>query len=206
MRALKRKTGLTLTLLFMAVLFVPLTAISAQAGGGCHGPATEGTNSVVTIVNACFDTTITRVPVGTRVTWVNKDPMSHVVVGQGFTWATEQELQQGDRFSTVFRAAGVFPYTCYLHPGMNGAVVVGGVDAPKADPISGAPVSDSISTRDAPAPKGAAKTLTVQRTGDRTSAGAWPAATAIGFALAFALGMGMILQWKRGRELPEAER
>jgi plastocyanin len=202
MRMRMRKTGLTMIVLLGGALVVPLTASTAQAGGGCHGAATEGTASVVTLVNACFDQTITRVPVGAKVTWANKDPMTHVVIGQGYAWGTEADLQQGDRFSTVFRAAGIYPYTCYLHPGMNGAVVVGGVDAPKLDAISGSPVTDSAISRQAP--QAPARAISTQAATSRTSAGPWQATTAIGFALAFVLGLGLIRQ-RLDRRLPDPE-
>lgn len=203
MEMTRRRAGIALGVVLTASATLPLIAGSASAGGGCHRPTTEGSSQVVSLVNACFDQTITRVPVGTRVTWVNKDPLAHVVVGQGFHWGTEAQLQQGDRFSTIFRVAGIHPYTCWLHPGMNGAVVVGDVDAPELDSISGSPVSDSAITREAPAPKAAAKSLSARPVVTRTSAGPWPATTAIGFVLALVFGIALITQLRGLRRRPE---
>lgn len=205
MRKRSRRTGLSLIVLMAGALTVPLASPTAHAGGGCHGPATEGAGRLVTLVNACFDSTITRVPVGAKVTWMNKDPLAHVVVGQGYQWGTSEELQQGDRFSTVFRAAGIYPYTCFIHPGMNGAIVVGDVDAPELDLITGSPVTDSAISREALAPKAPVRAISTQSTSSRTSAGPWPVTTAIGFVLAFVLGLGLILQRRAGRRLPDPE-
>ncbi|MFN2591131.1 MAG: hypothetical protein ABR518_10245 [Actinomycetota bacterium] len=100
----------------------------------------------------------------------------------------------------MFRTAGVFPYTCYLHPGMNGAVVVGGVDAPKLESGSD-PLSDSSLTADAAPNAGttlAARTAAVPTS---SSAGPWRATTAAGFGLAFVLGLVLLLQWRHGRRV-----
>ncbi|MFN2591130.1 MAG: hypothetical protein ABR518_10240 [Actinomycetota bacterium] len=80
-----RRASMSLVVLMTAALTVPL-ATAAQAGGGCHNPATESSDRVVTLVDACFDATVTRVPVGAKVTWMNKDSIPHVVVGQGYRW------------------------------------------------------------------------------------------------------------------------
>ncbi|MGH9151663.1 MAG: hypothetical protein ACRD03_04565 [Acidimicrobiales bacterium] len=56
-------------------------------------------------------------------TWTNRDLVDHVVVGTG--WALET-LRPGDAGTLRFAAEGTYPYSCPLHPGMNGVVVVGG--------------------------------------------------------------------------------
>jgi plastocyanin len=199
MRARRHMTRFTLAMLLGGAFLVPLTAGPAGAGGGCHSPQTDQATKVVVIEGACFGPTITRVPVGTRVAWTNKDSFAHVVVGMGFHWGSNGELNQGDRFSTVFRAAGVYPYTCYLHPGMNGAVVVGGADAPKMASVGSDPASDAGITREATAPKAGGKvTLSAKPASQKVSAGAWPVLTAAGFGLALLLGIGLIKQ----RRLP----
>jgi hypothetical protein len=87
----------------------------------------------------------------------------------------------------------VFPYTCYLHLGMNGAVVVGDVAPSLAE--GALPQSDAVVSEDEAAPKAAARVVAAgQGTG---SAGPWPALAGIGFALAFANGLALI--WLRRR-------
>ena len=62
------------------------------------------------------------VPVGTTITWVNKDSVSHTVTSsQGFG---SDKLEQGGTFSHTFSAAGTYNYACKFHPRMTGTVVV----------------------------------------------------------------------------------
>ena len=180
---------------FVAAMVVPLAAVPAHAGAGCHEEATEATGAVVVLAERCFGPTVLRVVPGTKVTWINKDFDVHNVTGFGYRWGTEGDIRQGQRFSTTFRSRGVFPYTCYLHTGMNGAVVVGDA-APSLDggiaPESGAVVNDE----EAAAPKAATRVVTAgQITSD--SAGPWPALAGVGFALAFVNGLTLI--WLRRR-------
>lgn len=177
---------------FVAAATVPITAVPAQAGGGCHGEATEGTGAQVVLAQRCFGPTILRVAPGTKVTWINEDDDIHNVTGFGYRWGTQDDLSKGDRFSSTFQSRGVFPYTCYLHPGMNGAVVVG--DAAPALDSGIAPDSDVVVSDDAP--KGTTRVVTAGQT-TSGSAGPWPALAGVGFALAFANGLTLI--WLRRR-------
>ena len=63
------------------------------------------------------------VKVGETVTWTNKDPYPHNVT------ATDGEFKSGDlapdaKWQFQATKAGRFPYTCTLHPGMNGILIV----------------------------------------------------------------------------------
>ncbi|HJP64838.1 MAG TPA: plastocyanin/azurin family copper-binding protein [Actinomycetota bacterium] len=191
---MRRSSRFAIAVLVGGACLVPLGASPALAGGGCHAPQTEDRTAVVVLEQACFGPTITRVPTGTKVTWTNKDPMAHVVAGVGYRWGSMEELQQGDRFSTVFRAAGVYPYTCYLHPGMNGAVVVGGAEAPELAAAGSDSASDAAVNRAAPEAPAA---IAAQPASTVVSAGAWPAVSAVGFGLASVLGVALILMRRR---------
>ncbi len=98
---------------------------SVAAGGGCHNnnPSTDAAATAVLIRDCGFAPTIVRVPVGATVTWTNTEQLSHVVTGVG--WGQTQTLALGGTFSYTFTQAGIYPYSCFLHPGMDGAVVVG---------------------------------------------------------------------------------
>jgi len=118
-------------------LALGLAALSALAlsapsvAGGCVNAATpkEGTSPDVHIDKCQFQSAILRVPVGTTVKWTNDDFLPHVVSGIG--WGqTQSMMMTGDTFTHAFTEAGVFPYTCSLHPGMNAVVFVGDVAAP----------------------------------------------------------------------------
>ena len=120
------------------------TAVSpdpaAAGGGGCH-EASEGAGTVVEMVDVCFTPTILRVDEGTTITFVNRDPMMHVVLGIG--WGSA-DLQPGAETTQLFDTAGTYVYSCYLHPSMNGAVVVG--DGVGSGPVVAASVPTSTST------------------------------------------------------------
>jgi plastocyanin len=121
-----------LTLLSMAVL--ALFAIAAPtlvlAGGGCHAGADgstymEGDGTTVIRMDTCsFAPTVSRVAPGTTVRFLNTGNIQHQVVGRSGTWGSVL-LDPGTEHSETFRAAGIYPYTCPLHPGMVGAIVVG---------------------------------------------------------------------------------
>ena len=98
----------------------------ATAGGGCHDPkfGDEKTDEVE-MGNLCFYPTVARVEPGTKVTWRNGDLVPHMVIGAGGVWGSPDELAANGRTSFTFDEPGVFPYSCPIHAGMVGAVVVG---------------------------------------------------------------------------------
>jgi plastocyanin len=118
--------------LFGAALLVPG---AASAGGGCHGgrPVTDKRTTTVAMSGNCFVATITRVDVGATVTFVNEDEAMHAVTGANYSWGmgaeegvvVKESLGKGDSLEQTFEESGVYPYFCFLHPSMVGAVVVG---------------------------------------------------------------------------------
>jgi plastocyanin len=112
----------------------------ASAGGGCMhatGPTT-GRGDAVDLSDMCFVATVLYVERGTDITWTNRDSMGHDVVGVGGMWGDpDLTLYQGDTVSYRFDEDGVFPYACWIHPGMIGAIVVG--DGVGTDPAGVVP-------------------------------------------------------------------
>ena len=88
-----------------------------------------------------FFPTIARVPVGTAVRFLNTGQVPHNVTGVAGTWESG-DLAEGAEYRHAFSAPGVYPFACTLHPGMNGAIVVGG-DAP----VPAAPAMTSTSAQ-----------------------------------------------------------
>jgi len=116
-------------LIAMSALFV-IAALGAPAaaGGGCKTPAgtAEGTGETVSIKNCSFGPTILHAPVGATVTWVNDDYLPHAVNGLGWDAISPYtSANPGARLSHTFDAPGIYPYMCYVHPGMSGVIVVG---------------------------------------------------------------------------------
>jgi plastocyanin len=79
----------------------------------------------VTIDNFAFNPKTLTVPVGTEVTWINRDDVPHtatsVVKPRVFDSKT---LDTDDKFSFVFTAPGSYQYFCAVHPHMTGEIVV----------------------------------------------------------------------------------
>ena len=118
--------------LLAALVLVPVASVAA--GGGCHGGDgavhTDGTAHVVRMDVCTFEPTVARVAVGTEVRFLNTASVQHIVTGERQAWGSRDELSPGQEVRRRFDTEGVFPYSCPLHPGMVGAIVVG--DAPAA--------------------------------------------------------------------------
>jgi len=125
----------TFALLSLAAIAIPTVVV---AGGGCHAGADgstymEGDGTTVIRMDTCsFAPTVSRVAPGTTVRFLNTATIQHQVVGRAATWGSVL-LDPGQEHSETFAAAGIYPYTCPLHPGMVGAIVVGDGQAPAAD-------------------------------------------------------------------------
>jgi plastocyanin len=103
----------------------------------------EGDGTSVIRMDACsFSPTIARVPIGTSIRFLNTSTIEHAVVGRASTFES-QILSPGAEFSATFAAAGTYPFSCPLHPGMVGAIVVGGEAAAAA--VAEAPARTSTS-------------------------------------------------------------
>jgi amicyanin len=75
------------------------------------------------IDNFKFEPDTITVPVGTTVTWENKDDIPHTVVSTDGAFRSAA-LDTEDTFSFTFNKAGTFEYFCSLHPYMKAKVVV----------------------------------------------------------------------------------
>ncbi len=95
----------------------------------------------------CFKPSIIKVPVGSTVTWVNKDTASHTIAYaknplDASTWDLDGKILFGIKLiapnqsvSWAFDKEGEYPYLCSVHPWMIGRVIVetatgGGVTMP----------------------------------------------------------------------------
>jgi plastocyanin len=79
----------------------------------------------VTIDNFTFSPAQVVVPVGTRVTWTNRDDIPHTVTGSDDPRTMKsQPLDTGESFAFTFGKPGTYSYFCSLHPHMQGTVVV----------------------------------------------------------------------------------
>lgn len=95
----------------------PAPTASSQAA-----PAAAG-GTAVTISNMAFSPAAVSIPVGTKVTWTNTDPVAHTVTGVGGAF-NSGHLNPGQSFSYMFDKAGTFDYACTYHPYMKGTITV----------------------------------------------------------------------------------
>ena len=77
----------------------------------------------VKIDNFSFAPGTLTVPVGTTVTWTNRDDIPHTVVSTDGAFKSKV-LDTDEKFSFTFSKAGSYPYFCSIHPKMTGKVIV----------------------------------------------------------------------------------
>ena len=112
--------------LSMAVVgaLVGLSIWAIAAGGIRPLHAQEKSNAnVVSIDNFMFGPMEMPVPVGTAVTWVNRDDVPHTVVSVDHQFKS-QALDTDEKFSFTFQKAGTYEYFCSVHPKMVGKIFV----------------------------------------------------------------------------------
>ncbi len=76
-----------------------------------------GSQSTVSIEDFAFEPGNLEVPVGTTVTWTNRDSAPHDATSRDGSWETET-LSDGESGSVTFDAAGEFDYYCIIYPSM----------------------------------------------------------------------------------------
>ena len=89
-----------------------------HATAASTAPATE-----IKIDNFTFGPAEVKVPVGTAVTWVNRDDIPHTVVNTDKAFKSKV-LDTDEKYSFTFTQAGTYPYFCSIHPKMTGKVIV----------------------------------------------------------------------------------
>jgi plastocyanin len=77
----------------------------------------------VKIENFTFTPDALTVPVGTKVTWVNRDDIPHTVVAEDHSFRSKA-LDTNDSFSFTFANPGEYSYFCSIHPKMIGKIIV----------------------------------------------------------------------------------
>ena len=99
---------------------------SGGGGGGGGG----GQSSTVSIPltdyggsqQPTFSPNVISIAAGNSVTWQNSDTVGHTTTSDTGLW--NASLGPGQSFTRAFPTAGTFPYTCTVHAGMSGRVVV----------------------------------------------------------------------------------
>lgn len=103
--------------LFRAALAGVLAAASVSAA---PSPASQ---VEVTIENYHFVPAALKIPVGSSITWTNKDDDVHTVMDAAGEFRSGA-LDEGQSYRYTFTKAGVYRIACSLHPQMSESVVV----------------------------------------------------------------------------------
>ncbi len=103
-------------IIFMSAIFF---------GGGCSDDPDTGTpgSNTVSMPGNAFSPSSLSVSTGTTVIWTNTDVVDHNVTSDTGLFSSGT-LSPGATFSFTFSATGTYRYSCTLHPGMVGSVVV----------------------------------------------------------------------------------
>ena len=179
-------------------------ATPVAAGDPCFHDMTrpavsEGNATTVKLDKCAFFPTVAHVRVGTEVQFINADMIGHEIVGANLTWGHHEKiLGTGDQLGVKFAKAGTYPYTCMIHPGMTGAIIVGdGANAVAAPPgtAAGAPAAGAGAPAQQPA---------VPAPTSAPSASFGPLAAALGLAfvtLVALLGASVAIRRRRSNEV-----
>src|ERR1700692_566411 len=110
-----------------AVLFATTFGVGfvgLHAGAGLSVAAQQKPDMTeVKIDNFSFGPAELKVPVGTTVTWTNRDDIPHTAVSTDKTFKSKV-LDNAETFSFTFSKPGTYEYFCSIHPKMTGKVVV----------------------------------------------------------------------------------
>lgn len=108
--------------LFVAVAL--LVSIGANEGGIRSPVLSENRHAEVVLEKLRFSPQTLRVPVGTTVTWINRDSVPKIVVSAERPLEMPPLIGAGQAFSRTFATAGTYSYSCSLHPSVTGKIVV----------------------------------------------------------------------------------
>ena len=107
---------------------MPSTTVGTAApssSSSSTGSAEPVAGNAVSIADFKFDPATLTVPVGSTVTWTNKDEEPHTVAAKDGSFHSSS-LDTKGTYSFTFTKAGTYDYICSIHPFMTGTVVVTG--------------------------------------------------------------------------------
>src|SRR5215469_8186002 len=91
--------------------------LAMLAGRPATFAAPAATPAEVKIDNFSFSPATLTVPVGTSVTWTNRDDIPHNVVSVDKSMKSKA-LDTDEKFTFTFSKAGTYTYFCSIHPKM----------------------------------------------------------------------------------------
>jgi plastocyanin len=106
-----------------ATLVITIGAMGTRHRNSIVKAQQKSETTEVKIDNFSFGPGTLTVPVGTTVTWTNRDDIPHTAVSTEGAFKSKV-MDTDEKFSFTFSKAGTFPYFCSIHPKMTGKVVV----------------------------------------------------------------------------------
>src|SRR5260370_34658941 len=104
-------------------LVIGIGTITIDQNSLLAGAQQKPETTEVKIDNFSFGPETLTIPVGTTVTWTNRDDIPHTVVSTDGVFKSKV-LDTDEKFSFTFSKAGTYAYFCSIHPKMTGKVVV----------------------------------------------------------------------------------
>jgi len=104
-------------------LALGMVTLSAGQKSSLASAQQKAETTEVKIDNFSFGPAALTVPVGTAVTWTNRDDIPHTVVSTDGIFKSKV-LDTDEKFTYTFSKAGTYPYFCSIHPKMTGKVIV----------------------------------------------------------------------------------
>lgn len=115
----------------IAILTLVVVGVIVLSGcslyGGSSSPSTPTSSTLpvdansINIQNFAFSPATLTVKKDTTVIWTNNDSAPHQIKSVTFN---SNQLNKGQTFSFTFNDAGIFDYSCAIHPSMLGKIIV----------------------------------------------------------------------------------
>jgi plastocyanin len=108
------------------VLLAYVAAMNCRAGQPKESGSQPAHPVLVEVVieKHAFSPKSVTIPVGGKITWINRDSAPHTITAAGIESKKSPVLKQGQSVSDTFSNPGTFPYACSIHPDMTGTVIV----------------------------------------------------------------------------------
>jgi plastocyanin len=108
---------------FTAAVVIAIVLLVAGSPSVTASDQPSATTAEVKIDNFVFGPQTITVPVGSTVTWTNKDDIPHTTVSTDGVFKSKV-MDTDEKFSFKFTKTGTYSYFCSVHPKMTGKVVV----------------------------------------------------------------------------------
>jgi plastocyanin len=106
-----------------AIVVIAIVLLLAGTPVVTANDQSSAANPEIKIDNFSFGPQTVTVPVGTTVTWINRDDIPHTSVSTEGVFKSKV-MDTDEKFTYTFTKAGTYPYYCTIHPKMTGTVVV----------------------------------------------------------------------------------